>query len=71
MKFNRLLVYLVPFGLLISSCSSSSVSTTTTVDEPEQYVNGYEIKPDANLSYTDLSDADLTGTKMPDGSKHP
>lgn len=30
MKFNRLLVCLLPFGLLISSCSSGSTNTTIT-----------------------------------------
>lgn len=61
MKFNRLLLCLVPIGFLVSSCSSGSVSTTTTVAEPPQNVYGYEIEPRA-----DLRDANLAGATMPD-----
>ena len=34
-------------------------------------MNGYEIEPNSNLRGAKLTDADLTGTTMPDGTNTP
>ena len=64
MKINRLLIFLVPVGLLISSCSSGSTDTTTTVAKETETVNGYEIRPDAYLADANLAGANLAGANL-------
>ena len=69
MRFNRLLICLIPLGFIVSSCGSSSLSPTTTVAEPPQIVDGYNIKPGADLSWAkmreiNLADANLRGANL-------
>ena len=67
MKFNRLLLCLVSFALLISSCNSSSsgsssrkTDSTTTVVSEDWIFYGYKIEPGADLSGANLSGTNLT-----------
>ena len=68
MKFNRLLLCLVPLGLLVSSCSSGSGNNTVPCDISKSDLKGANLAgcnlTSVDLSGRDLSKANLSGAKL-------